>query len=298
MNLMLGVCPSTYGNISNVTITKNTFYMNNVSPIMNKEIVRVGGVLDTTNYPFVLSNITLEENEIIGNLANSKAIVVKKEETNGASVKIAKNSIKNTGESSENSYGIIASGPNIVIENEVEGMETAYVLDEETKFQEDAIDSSSSDDSASSNLSQDDNKGNSSQESNSGETVNSENVTNNMSQTVETQGNTSEEGCSGGEKQANSKSSDKLKLKLKRKKSAITLKWKRVSSAKGYVIYGARKGKKLKKIKTIKKGTITSWTHKKLKSKKTYQYVIKAYKIKKGKKIWIATSKTCSAKTK
>ena len=310
-NLMLGVCPSTYGNISNVTITKNTFYMNNVSPIMNKEIVRVGGVLDTTNYPFVLSDIILEENEIIGNLANSKAIVVKKEETNGASVKIAKNSIKNTGESSENSYGIIASGPNIVMENQVEGMETPYVLGEETKFQEETTDSSVSDNTDFVSPSQEDNKENTSTESDSSDMINSETVTTNKNQTVETQGNTQStseevlsdeekqvESKSSEEKQAESKSSDKLKLKLKRKKAAITLKWKRVSSAKGYVIYGARKGKKLKKIKTIKKGMITSWTHKKIKSKKTYKYVVKAYTIKKGKKKWIATSKTCFAKTK
>ena len=295
-NLMLGVCPSTFGNISNVTIRKNIFYMNNVSPIMNKEIVRVGGVLDTTNYPFILSNITLEENDIVGNLADSKAIVVKKEETNGASVKIAKNSIKNTGESLEKSYGIIASGPNIVIDNQVEGVETPYVLSEETRLQEETNSREENRD-LEENESQEEPQNQESTEI----VTNSGDVNNNTNQTTETRENTesaSEEARSGEEKQTSSKSSDKLKLKLKRKKSAITLKWKRVASAKGYVIYGARKGKKQKKIKTIKKGTTTSFTHKKLKSKKTYKYVVKAYTIKKGKKKWIAISKTCYAKTK
>ena len=340
-NLMLGVCPSTFGNISNVTIKKNTFYMYNESPIMNKEILRVGGVLDTTNYPYILSNIILEENEIIGNLANSKGIVVKKEETNGASVKISKNSIKNMGESNENSYGIIASGPNIVTYNQVEGMETSYVLDEETKLQDDTVDGdyAVSDNTTSSTPSQDKNEtespetgnpekgnpeaetpetgnpekgnpeaetpeignpetgnpetGNQETENQETETPGTQNQSTGSSETE--QSSTEDVSLNGGEK---TKSTDKLKLKLKRKKSAITLKWKRVSSAKGYVIYGARKGKKLKKIKTIKKGTTTSWTHKKLKSKKTYKYVVKAYTIKNGKKKWLATSKTCFAKTK
>ena len=183
-----------------------------------------------------------------------------------------------------------------MIDNQVEGVETPYVLSEETRLQEETNSREENRD-LEENESQEEPQNQESTEI----VTNSGDVNNNTNQTTETRENTesaSEEARSGEEKQTSSKSSDKLKLKLKRKKSAITLKWKRVASAKGYVIYGARKGKKQKKIKTIKKGTTTSFTHKKLKSKKTYKYVVKAYTIKKGKKKWIAISKTCYAKTK
>ncbi|MBQ3515152.1 MAG: hypothetical protein IJA32_15360 [Lachnospiraceae bacterium] len=131
-NLMLGVCPAIGGSISNVIIKNNKFLMNNTTAIMNKEILRIGGVLDTNQYAFILTGIEIIGNEITGNLAGSKAIVVKKEETNSASVLLRENTIKNTGSSSEGSYGIIATGPNVLADNVIEGVETAYATDEET----------------------------------------------------------------------------------------------------------------------------------------------------------------------
>ena len=131
-NLMLGVCPAIGGNISNVSIKDNAFRMNNTCAVMNKEILRIGGVLDTNQYPFNLTGIEVSGNEISGILSNTKAIVVKKEETNGASVLLKENKIVNTGENQGNSFGIIATGPNILVDNIVEGVETAFSTDSET----------------------------------------------------------------------------------------------------------------------------------------------------------------------
>lgn len=131
-NLMLGVCPAIGGNISNVKIKDNEFLMNNTTAVMNKEILRIGGVLDTNNYSFTLNGIEVTGNEITGNLAGSRGIVVKSEETNNASVLIQGNTVVNTGNSSADSYGIIATGPNVLSDNVIEGMETSYSTDEET----------------------------------------------------------------------------------------------------------------------------------------------------------------------
>lgn len=66
--------------------------------------------------------------------------------------------------------------------------------------------------------------------------------------------------------------------------SSITVKWKRVKSAKGYQIYrAASKNGAYKKIKTIRKGTTLQYVNKKLKIGKKYYYKVRAYK-KVGKK--------------
>lgn len=66
---------------------------------------------------------------------------------------------------------------------------------------------------------------------------------------------------------------------------AITLKWKPVKGAAGYVIYRANPGsKKYKKIKTLKNGKKAQWANKKLKTSKTYKYKISVLKTINGKK--------------
>ena len=76
-------------------------------------------------------------------------------------------------------------------------------------------------------------------------------------------------------------------------KSSVKLSWKRVSGAKGYIIYGNKCGKKnkYKKIKTV---TNTSYTQKKLKKGTYYKYLIVAYD--KDNKV-LTTSKTIHAAT-
>lgn len=85
-------------------------------------------------------------------------------------------------------------------------------------------------------------------------------------------------------------------------KNSISLKWKKVKKADGYILYGNRcnsKGKKYKYkyIKTFS-AKKTSFTHKKLKKGTYYKYVILAYKLVDGKKVTIASSKTMHAITK
>ncbi len=77
-------------------------------------------------------------------------------------------------------------------------------------------------------------------------------------------------------------------------KKKITVKWKKVSGAKGYYVYRATsKSGKYKKIATTSK---TSYTNKKLKSKKKYYYKVVAYSSTKGCNS--AYSKTAGARTK
>ena len=82
-------------------------------------------------------------------------------------------------------------------------------------------------------------------------------------------------------------------------KKQATLKWKKVSGAKGYVVYRAtsRSGK-YKAVSTIKKGSTVSYINKKLTSKKTYYYKVRAYRTENGKRIYSSYSKAKSAKIK
>ena len=133
-NLMLAICATTAGNIENVTVSENTFSMENTSPKMNKEIIRVGGDLPTTKYDFVLKNISLSSNKIIGKLSNTKSIVSKASETNNASTTISLNKIINTSTNDTNSIGIVATGPNILSQNEFEQIDQQIVSDDDTIF--------------------------------------------------------------------------------------------------------------------------------------------------------------------
>ncbi len=64
----------------------------------------------------------------------------------------------------------------------------------------------------------------------------------------------------------------------KRAKKSITLAWKQVEGADGYLIYGNRCGKVNKLLKDIKGNGTVKWTQKKLKKGKYYKYMVVAYK--------------------
>ncbi|MCR5792108.1 MAG: family 43 glycosylhydrolase [Lachnospiraceae bacterium] len=90
------------------------------------------------------------------------------------------------------------------------------------------------------------------------------------------------------------------KLKFRVTKSttkANTLKWSKVKGAKGYIIFGNRCGKPLKKIKTVTSAKQTKWVHKKLKKGTYYKYTILAYKVVDGKKVTISIAKTIHVPT-
>lgn len=88
-------------------------------------------------------------------------------------------------------------------------------------------------------------------------------------------------------------------VKLTAGSKQIKIKWSKVSGANGYVIYrSTKKTSGFKAIKTIKKGTTLSYTNKKLKSRKTYYYKVKAYRIVSKKKIYGNYSTVKYTKTK
>lgn len=89
----------------------------------------------------------------------------------------------------------------------------------------------------------------------------------------------------------------KLRLKATGKNKSVKLTWQKVKDADGYIIYGARCGKSMKKIKTIKGNKKVTYTQKKLKKGKYYKYMVVAYKTIDGKKYTIATSKSAHAVT-
>ena len=81
-----------------------------------------------------------------------------------------------------------------------------------------------------------------------------------------------------------------------KKKSQITLKWKKDSKASGYEVVYSYNGKN-KKV-DIKKNNVTSTTIKKLKRRKTYSVKIRSYKKVSGKKIYGEYSKVMKVKVK
>ena len=82
------------------------------------------------------------------------------------------------------------------------------------------------------------------------------------------------------------------------KKKAV-VKWKKISNASGYVVYRATsKSGKYTAVSTIKKGSTVSYTNKKLTSKKTYYYKVRAYRTVNGKKVYSSYSKVKSVKVK
>ena len=89
-----------------------------------------------------------------------------------------------------------------------------------------------------------------------------------------------------------------LKVKNSSKKT-VTVTWKKVKGATGYVVYRAtKKNGKYKAVKTITKASTTKFKNKKLKKKKTYYYKVRAIK-KAGKKVTYSKySKAVSVKIK
>ena len=89
-----------------------------------------------------------------------------------------------------------------------------------------------------------------------------------------------------------------LKLKAAPKKTSVKLSWKKIKGANGYVIYGAKCGKKLKKLATVTDPAKKSYTVKKLKKGTYYKFVVVAYKntaeaekvITTAKSVHVATS--------
>ena len=74
---------------------------------------------------------------------------------------------------------------------------------------------------------------------------------------------------------------------------------KKISNAQGYVVYRATsKNGKYKAVSTIKKGSTVSYTNKKLTSKKTYYYKVRAYRVVNGKKVYSGYSKVKGVKIK
>jgi uncharacterized protein YjdB len=80
----------------------------------------------------------------------------------------------------------------------------------------------------------------------------------------------------------------------------ITLQWKKVKEADGYLIYGNQCGKKykMKLVKTIKKNKTVKLNFKGLKKGKYYKYMVVAYKNVNGVKMPIAASVTVHCATK
>lgn len=82
-------------------------------------------------------------------------------------------------------------------------------------------------------------------------------------------------------------------------KNSIRLRWNKVKGADGYLIYGNKCNIKNKylPITTINNPARTTYTLKKLETGTYYKYIVKAYKLVKGKKQDIAVSKTIHATT-
>lgn len=86
---------------------------------------------------------------------------------------------------------------------------------------------------------------------------------------------------------------------VKAGKKKVTLKWKKVSDADGYVIYrSTKKNKGFKKVKTIKNVSTIKWVNTKLKANKKYYYKVRAYKVVDGKRIYTKYSAVKQVKTK
>lgn len=79
----------------------------------------------------------------------------------------------------------------------------------------------------------------------------------------------------------------------------VKLTWSKVKGASGYEIYRSNsKDGKYSKVKTISKGSTTSYKNGKLKKSTTYYYKIRAYRKVNGKKVYGSYSSVVSVKTK
>ncbi|MCR5201739.1 MAG: fibronectin type III domain-containing protein, partial [Lachnospiraceae bacterium] len=88
----------------------------------------------------------------------------------------------------------------------------------------------------------------------------------------------------------------KIKSAKNNAKKTVLVKWKKVSTAKGYQLQYSLK--KTFKKKTNKRTTALKLKVKKLKKKKTYFFRVRAYKVVDGKKVYGAWSKVKSVKIK
>lgn len=87
--------------------------------------------------------------------------------------------------------------------------------------------------------------------------------------------------------------------KLTTTSKKATIKWGKITGATGYEIYMATsKGGKYTKIKTITKGSTTSYTKTNLTKKKTYYFKIRTYRTVDGKKVYSSYSSIKSIKIK
>lgn len=74
------------------------------------------------------------------------------------------------------------------------------------------------------------------------------------------------------------------------KAKSVTLKWKKIKGADGYMVYGSLCEQKPKLIKTLKKNS-SSFTYKKARKGSSYKFTVRAYKKIGGKKVTISVSK-------
>lgn len=83
----------------------------------------------------------------------------------------------------------------------------------------------------------------------------------------------------------------KTKVTLTAGSKKIKVKWTKVSGASGYeIMRSTKKSSGYKRIKTIKKGSVVSFTNKKLKKGKKYYYKVRAYRTVNGKRVYGAYS--------
>ncbi len=86
-------------------------------------------------------------------------------------------------------------------------------------------------------------------------------------------------------------------LKAGKKQAAVS--WEKVAGASGYEICcSTKKDGNYKKIKTVTKGSTVKYTHRKLKSGRTYYYKVRAYRTVNGKKVYGSYSSVKSVKVK
>lgn len=92
---------------------------------------------------------------------------------------------------------------------------------------------------------------------------------------------------------------EKATVTLKAGKKQAAVSWKKVAGASGYeVFYCTKKDGSYKKVKTVTKGGMVKYTHKKLKSGRTYYYKVRAYRTVNGKKVYGSYSSVKSVKVK
>ena len=104
----------------------------------------------------------------------------------------------------------------------------------------------------------------------------------------------------GGEPGISEENAGKTKLLLawvSAGRTSQTIRWKSVSMADGYYIYGAKANGKYKRLGTVSK-KVHKWKHKKLVKGTQYKYRVAAYKVINGKRVLIGNSLPVYSTTK